>query len=496
MLSQQNDRCVIAYASRVLTKPERQYCTTRREMLALVWAVQHFKPYLWGRPFVVHTDHSALQWLQNFKDPQGQVARWLEILSEYDFKVQHRPGVKHGNADPLSRLLCKQCGLSELSVIGDVSLVNLVTWFPALSSFEQRQLQQSDHDLKQVLTWMEKDQCPTEFPKNSGYWVQTLWSQRDHLVVKDGVLFREWEDVSGKGHNKWLQFVIPQDMVRSILQQLHDAPSGSHLGVTKTLNKISSRFYWPGQRRDVENWCKSCELCAARKSPARKRKAKLQTELSSHPFQWVAMDILGPLPQPVRGSKYILVIGDYFTKWMESFAIPNMEAVTVAEAFVFQFVSQFGVPDFLHTDQGRNFESALLKAVCSLLGVSKTRTSPYHPQSNGLIERFNHTLLKLLSMATRQDEQNWDLHLPLVMLAYRTSVQESTGCTPFELVFGREARLPVDVMYGFPSDFPNRSESVCFGFEASHGKGIPTGSRAYGATASTSEGAVQQILQW
>ena len=124
------------------------------------------------------------------------------------------------------------------------------------------------------------------------------------------------------------------------------------------------------------NWCKSCELCAARKSPPRKRKAKLQTELSSHPFQRVAMDILGPLPQSVRGSKYILVIGDYFTKWMEAFAIPNMEAVTVAEAFVFQFVSRFGVPDFLHTDQGRNFESALLKAVCTLLGSVRLGLAP------------------------------------------------------------------------------------------------------------------------
>ncbi|KAL5502410.1 hypothetical protein EMCRGX_G009180 [Ephydatia muelleri] len=133
---------------------------------------------------------------------------------------------------------------------------------------------------------------------------------------------------------------------------------------------------------------------------------------------------------------------------MEAFAIPNIEAVTVAEAFVFKFVSQFGVPDFIHTDQGRNFESALM---CTLLGVSKTRISPYDPKSDGLIERFNRTLLSLLSMATRQDEQNWDLHLPLVMLAYRTNVQESTGCTPLNMhVFGREARLPVDDMYGLP----------------------------------------------
>ena len=171
------------------------------------------------------------------------------------------------------------------------------------------------------------------------------------------VLFREWEDVPGKGHNKCLQFVIPQDRVRSILQQLHDAPSGSCLGVAKTLNKITSWFNWPGQRRDVVNWCKSCEL------PPRKQKAKLQTELSSHSFQRVAMDILGPLPQSVRGSKYILVVGDYFTKWMEAFALPNMKAVTVAEAFVFQFVSRFGVPDFLHIDQSWNFESELLRAV-------------------------------------------------------------------------------------------------------------------------------------
>ena len=119
--------------------------------------------------------------------------------------------------------------------------------------------------------------------------------------------------------------------------------------------------------------------------------------IHSSGWQWT----LGPLPQSERGSKYILVIGDYFNKWLEAFAIPNMEAVTVAEAFVFQFVSRFGVPDFLHTDQGRNFESALLKAVCTLLGVSKTRISPYDPKSDGLIERFNRTLLSLLSMATR-----------------------------------------------------------------------------------------------
>ena len=120
--------------------------------------------------------------------------------------------------------------------------------------------------------------------------------------------------------------------------------------------------------------------------------------------------------------------------------------------FVHHFVSHFGVPDILHTDQGRNFESTLLKEVhvCKLLGIVKIRTTPYHPQSDGLVERFNRTLLNLLSLAASENEQEWDLHLPMVMLAYRTSVQVSTGCTSFYLMFGREARLSADVMYGLP----------------------------------------------
>ena len=162
------------------------------------------------------------------------------------------------------------------------------------------------------------------------------------------------------------------------------------------------------------------------------------------------MDILGPLPLTVRGNRYVLVVGDYFTKWMEAYPVPNTEAGTVANVFVHHFVSRFGVPDVLHTDQGRNFESTLMKEVCQLLGIVKTRTTPYHPQSDGLVERFNLTLLNLLSLAASENEQEWDLHLPMVMLAYRTSVQESTGCTPFYLMFGREARLPADVMYGLP----------------------------------------------
>ena len=150
------------------------------------------------------------------------------------------------------------------------------------------------------------------------------------------------------------------------------------------------------------------------------------------------------------GNRYILVIGDYFTKWKEAFAIRDMEAVTVARCLVNEVICRFGVPDSLHTDQGKNFESALVREICEVLGIKKTRTTPYHPQSDGLIERFNRTLLDMLSIAVRDDERCWDLHLPTILLAYRTSVHETTSATPFELMFGRSARVPEDVMYSLP----------------------------------------------
>lgn len=479
VLSHLDNGRVIAYASRVLTKAERQYCATRRELLALVWSVRQFRAYLWGRKFVVRTDHSALRWLRSFKDPQGQVARWLEILAEFDFDVIHRPGLRHGNADALSRVQCKQCGqggvhngsatpclLHEMLEVsggnsgsGGNTLpsqldVHSEATLSVLPLEDPKEMQRSDADLQRVISWIENSSPPAVFPSEGSYTLQTLWAQYEHLIVRDGVLFRRWEDVPGKGCNKRLQLVVPRSWIYTVLQQLHSSPSGGHLGFFKTLEKVRSRFYWPGQRHDIEDWCRACEQCAARKSPPRRNRAPMQQMLAGGPFQRVAMDILGPLPLTDRGNKYILVLGDYFTKWVEAFPLPNMEANTIANTFVSHFVSRFGAPDVLHTDQGRNFESALFKEVCLLLGVCKTRTTPYHPQSDGLVERFNRTLLDLLSIAAKEDERNWDLCIPTVMLAYRTSVQESTGCTPYFLLFGREARLPVDVMFGLPPSVP------------------------------------------
>ena len=437
---------VIAFASRSLSKAERKYCATRREMLALVWAIKHFRPYLYGRRFTVRTDHASLRWLQSFHEPEGQVARWLECLSEYDFEVVHRPGTKHTNADALSRMPCPQCQLS----FPQVCTMQSDIWLPCWTLDELAEEQRQDFSIGQVIQWMENDSIPRVFPKHLSSHTQALWAQSSYLVLQNGVLYRRWEDVPGKGLHRRLQLVLPPTLVPVLLEALHSSIRGGHFGTSKTLAKVRERFYWVGQRKDVAAWCSGCLSCASRKPPPAKLRAPLQLDPAVRPLQRVAMDIMGPLPETSRGNKYILVIADYFTKWSEAYPIPNMEAITVAKCVVNEFICRFGVPEQLHSDQGRNFESKVIKNICDLLQIRKTRTSPYHPQSDGLVERFNRTLLNLLSIAVVDAERDWGVQLPLLMFAYRTSMHETNGVTPFEMMFGREVVLPEHLMFNLP----------------------------------------------
>ena len=204
-------------------------------------------------------------------------------------------------------------------------------------------------------------------------------------------------------------------------------------------------------------WVSRCSECAAKKNYGRRRRAPLQQNIVGSPMEKVAMDILGPLPKTPRGNCYVLVISDYFTKWIESYALPDQTAVTVAEKIVSEFVSRFGVPRQLHSDQGTNFESKVMAEICKLLGMEKTRTTPLHPQSDGQVERFNRTLVEMLRGKLQPDQKDWDLQLPSCMMAYRSSVHESTGFTPNHLMLGREVEIPLDVITELTPDEPTTS---------------------------------------
>ena len=442
---------VIAYASRVLTKPERRYCVTRRELLAVVCFVQHFRPYLLGRHFLLRTDHGSLTWLSNFKEPEGQLARWLERLQEYNFTIAHRPGKKHQNADSLSRRPCTQCGRESHSVDTTVIAAEVHTSIMTeKSQAELRKIQLDDGPVGFILKAVETGQRPSsDDVRGHGPDAQRLNQLWSKLLLENGVLKRKYVDVN---NTSYLQLVTPRAMQEEILQEIHAGELGGHLGEDKTLSKIEQRFYWPGMHKDVERWCRTCEACATRKTAPKKNRSPLQTIQAGYPMQVVGVDIMGPLPESENGNLYVLVASDYFTKWVEVYAIPNQEAITVAKKLTDEMFCRFSPPEQLHSDQGRQFESELMIEICKILNIRKTRTTPYHPQCDGLVERFNRTLLDMLATTVRNQPYAWEDHIRKISMAYNSSVHSSTDFTPFYLMFGREAKLPIDLMYGTGND--------------------------------------------
>ena len=379
---------VIAYASRTLTKAERNYRVTRRELLAVVTFLQHFRPYLLGAPFTIRTDHGALAWVQKFKEPEGQIARWVQKLQEYQFSITHRPGKQHNNADSMSRIPCKQCGMVPKDEIAAVNAVSTSDQ-ASLSGYSTEDLQTAQSDdsgIALILSSKMSNMQPSPPTPNSSEDRQLLqlW---DQLTVIDGLLYRRF--LEPKSDQQWIQLVVPKKCRPEILAALHEGVAGGHLGQEKTFHRVRERFYWPGYWSDVRHWCETCASCATRKSSTQPRRAPLGTIVASRPTEVMAMDILGPFPESEAGNIYILVVADYFTRWMEAFAIPNQEASTVANKLVDEVFMRFGIPTQLHSDQGRQFESHLMTEICKLLGIQKSRTTPYHPQSDGMVERFN-----------------------------------------------------------------------------------------------------------
>ena len=166
-------------------------------------------------------------------------------------------------------------------------------------------------------------------------------------------------------------------------------------------------------------------------------KSALGTISATYPTQVMTVDLVCPLPESMKGNSYIMVVGDYFSRWMEAILIPNQEASTVAEKLVDEVFLRFSAPEQLHSDQGRQFKSQLVSEVCKLLHVHKIQTTPYHPQGHGLVERFNRTILSML--ATSAKGQSIRLEEPHKKSMYNSSVQASTGYTPFFLMFGQQA---------------------------------------------------------
>ena len=462
VLSQVHDgrEVPLAFASNSLSKTQRNYCTTKRELLAVVVYTKKFRHYLYGGNFTLRTDHSSLRWLLNFKEADGMMGRWMSHLSELGLsntQIEHRSGAKHINADCLSRRPIRRCQRAECDDCGihNAVLASITNCDPAWqedlvfwSAESIKEAQEDDRGIQRVRKWITERQPRPVRPALSlePLEVRQLVGQWSELVVRDGLLCR-WKTLAGRARKR-LQIVLPSSLRLEIFGYFHGHRTAAHFGRKRTLEKIKQRYYWPGMSKDTIRWITHCPTCCLTKTGAGVGKSPLCQELFGVRMARLAVDIISGFVTTSDENVCMMVVQDYYTKFVQVFPLKNHQARTCAEALVKGWVLIFGAPLMLHSDQGREFESRLFAEMCDVLTICKTRTNPYRPQSDGQVERFNRTLISGLKTLVDSHQRNWDDFAAYVAHAYNATVHASTGCTPNMLVFGGENIMPADLVFG------------------------------------------------
>lgn len=396
---------VVSFISRSLTSSERKYSTTEKECLAVLWAIEKFRPYVEATKFTVVTDHFALLWLNNLKDPSGRLARWCVKLQQYNFDIVHRRGKDNVVPDALSRSVP---AINELSSISPPFENYRDTWYTKM--------------LENV------GSRPLDYPQ---------WRE------SNGVLYRKVRSMYPglePGTMDW-KIVVPKSHRYDLIKQHHDNPTAGHAGIFKTHGRLVQRYFWPKMRADVSKYVRSCQVCLAHK-PEQKAPAGLilgRPDVTK-PWELVSIDVVGPLPKSSSGYMHILSVQDYFSKFCLFIPLRAATAKSIVCAMEDRVFLVFGVPRMLLTDNGKVFVGKDMKALAVKYDVKLQHTAHYHPQANAC-ERQHRTLKVMLSSYVKDNQRDWDKWLPKVACAIRTARSESTGLTPFFVNFGREMIL-------------------------------------------------------
>lgn len=399
----------IAYFSKKLDNAQLRYTIMEKELLAVVEAIKSFKYYLYGRHFMIRCDNEAVTKLTNLESKCNRVTRWFAFLSDYNYTFDLVKSEDNQFADILSR---------------DFYINNIQIHLPTLD--EIKESQRTDSNLAEIINKIEND--PDARLSNNYY-------MRDGLLMHTAHLLR-----SGK-QKPIQQIVIPNKYKSHILTAKH-LP---HFGFLKTYNAIRELYFWENLYSDTKNFVASCKQCMAFKSPNKFPPVPIQRHhIPSRPMEYLSCDFIGRIPTTNKGNRFILTIFDHFTKYIKLYATPNQTANVAAEKLL-DFISAFGVPEFLLSDRGSAFTADMFTILCKRFGVNKLKTTALHPSSNGGSERLNVGIKKSLSIFAQETDQ-WDEYVDYYAMLYNSSYHTAIQDRPAFLHLGYDPLLPTDIL--------------------------------------------------
>jgi len=444
----------VVYLSRTLNEHEKNYATTHKECLAIVWCIKQCEHYLLGKKFIIRTDHNALKWLMSVKDHNGKLMRWALTLMEFEFEIQHVKGKTNFVADALSRAPVNiVVTVNKERKENDKEDAVEVPEGDRLDHIKQIQLE--DDELTPIIHYLIDGTLPEDEKQAETIARKTL----NKYAMIDGTLYHLWQQSNSFTHPRLQmveQLVIPKSLRKEILYACHEDLFSGHGGVKRTYERLRGRFYWDNMYRDTVEHVRSCLDCEMKKFPTNKGSIvplSLTHGPVYEPCQDWCVDLCGPFPLSRNGNRYACVFMDRFSRFPEAFGIKDKKAATVAKVLVKEIVCRYGCPRTLLSDRGGEFMSELSNETYRLMNIKKLNTSGYRPQTNGMVEKFNHTLIQAISQYISGDQRDWDEFLPYACFQYRSNKNETTNESPYYMLFCRDMKMPLDRVYCKDEEF-------------------------------------------